>query len=206
MTLELKAVGKFDMNLRLYMQNHYTQPKGFIGRSIQYLIYYDGVLYGAITGNSPIQHLVGRLTHLYEYYHCKMDLDFIVNNQFFHIDKSCGRYPTRNFASKVLDYYKQKISEDWKHKYGFPIVFFETLVEPPRTGELYIRNGWDYLGMTKGFTCKRGGGAGTDNYTGKRIWNLDKLKPKHIFMQRNTIEEIPKYLKYIPMFTTSKRK
>jgi len=52
------------------------------------------------------------------------------------------------------------------------------LIEKPRTGECYRRAGWTQVGETKGFTCKRVAGKGTDSWSGKRIWNTIDLKPK----------------------------
>ena len=40
------------------------------------------------------------------------------------------------------------------------------------------------IGVTKGFTCKRVKGTGTDSWSGKRVWNTnpDELRPKKILM------------------------
>ena len=63
------------------------------------------------------------------------------------------------------------------------VLGFETLVELPRSGEIYKRDGWDLIGQTKGYTCKREGGYGTDGWTGQRVWNTVDLKPKHVFVR-----------------------
>lgn len=55
---------------------------------------------------------------------------------------------------------------------GDYVLAFETLVELPRTGELYKRSGFVETGITKGFTCKRTAGFGTDSRTGKRTWDI----------------------------------
>ena len=51
----------------------------------------------------------------------------------------------------------------------------------PRTGECYKRAGWTEIGITKGYTCKRIKGQGTDNWTGKRVWDTKNLRPKRVF-------------------------
>lgn len=72
-----------------------------------------------------------------------------------------------------------KIKEDWELKYGDKVLGLETLIEKPRSGELYRRAGWTLVGETKGFTCKRiGGGGSTDKYTGQKVWNRTDLRPK----------------------------
>lgn len=58
---------------------------------------------------------------------------------------------------------------------------FESLVELPRTGECYRRAGWQKVGITKGYTCKRIGGKSTDSWTGRRIWNKNELRPKLVY-------------------------
>jgi hypothetical protein len=76
----------------------------------------------------------------------------------------------------------QRLAEtDWREFYGDSVVGFETLVELPRSGELYRRAGWTEVGVTHGYTCKRTGGTGTDSWTGKRIWNTTDLRPKRVF-------------------------
>lgn len=106
---------------------------------------------------------------------------------YFHIEKINQNYPFREFVPKVIAQFREQSQEDWKKKYGDAIVGFETLVEPPRTGECYLRDGWIYLGRTKGYTCKRVGGIGTDSWTGKRVWNTKELFPKLVFAKRDTV-------------------
>jgi hypothetical protein len=110
-------------------------------------------------------------------------LNNVVNNVFYNISKVDGKYPLRNFTTKVLLEFMKKIEIDWLNKYGDPVLAFESLVEKPRTGDLYIKAGWTCVGETKGYTCKRNPGKGTDSWTGKRVWNTDEkgLKPKLVF-------------------------
>lgn len=61
---------------------------------------------------------------------------------------------------------------------------FESLVELPRTGECYKRDGWTLVGQTIGYTCKRVAGKGTDNWSGKRVWDTKNLRPKLVFCRK----------------------
>ena len=83
----------------------------------------------------------------------------------------------------VIKEFIKKASQDWEDKYGDKVIGFETLVEKPRTGELYIRSGFLKIGETKGYTCKRTKGDGKEKWSGKRVWNTNKenLKPKICF-------------------------
>lgn len=172
--LELVRIKRTDARLLRDMEGHYSAPKGFVGRNICYAVMFDGVYYGGIVGGSATRFLPGRgeIT----------DLNRVVNNLFFHIEPRDG-YPVRNFGQKVLAAFRDKIEADWRDRYGDEVVSFETLVELPRTGDVYKRDGWVEVGMTKGFTCKRVAGKGTDSWSGKRVWNTTDLRPKRVFLR-----------------------
>lgn len=184
--LQLKQTTKFDNDLMNDMSNHYSQPKGFVGRSICYKIYYNNVYYGAIVGGSATRFLPGRNEYFQSYYK-NCSLENIVNNLFFHIEPKTNKYPLRNFAQKILDLFQKLIKIDWWNKYNDLVLGFETLIQLPRTGEIYIRNNWINVGTTVGYTCKRiadTNNSGTDNWSGKRVWNTIDLKPKLVFCKR----------------------
>lgn len=163
------------------MGRHYSQPLGFVGRNICYAILHEGVYYGHIVGGSATRFLPGRNEFLGT---TIQQLNQIVNNIFFHIEKIDGKYPTRNFGQKVLAMWREAVTRDWHQKYGDQLIGFESLVELPRSGEVYKRDGWTEVGITKGFTCKRTAGKGTDSWSGKRIWNTTELRPKRVFVRR----------------------
>lgn len=167
--ISLVPISRTYPKLLVNMKNHYSQPKGFVGRNICYAVVHDLNYYGAIVGGSTPKYLVGEN---------RPPLNNIVNNIFFHIE---GPYPIRNFSQTVLQLYRKHIELDWFLKYGDFVERHETLVELPRSGEIYRRDRWTLEGQTKGFTCKRTGGKGTDTWTGKRVWDVDNLRPKLVF-------------------------
>lgn len=179
--MELKIIKRTDPRLLHNMENHYSKPKGFVGRNICYAVIHDNVYYGGIVGGSSTLHLPNRHEFLGT---SRKDLNSIVNNIFFHIEKVNGDYPFRNFSSKVIAEFRNKIIMDWSSKYSDTVIGFETLVELPRTGELYRRDGWSLVGQTIGYTCKRVAGNGTDNWTGKRVWDTKLLRPKNVFCRK----------------------
>lgn len=185
--LELKQTIKFDLDLQKDMANHYSKPKGFVGRSICYKIYCDNIYYGGIVGGSATKFLPGRneyFNNIYKWWEGGWELNNIVNNLFFHIEKQNDKYPMRNFSQEILNLFKATISKDWFNKYDDKILGFETLIELPRTGEIYKRNSWDLVGQTIGYTCKRVAGKGTDSWSGKRVWDTVNLRPKLVFVQK----------------------
>lgn len=183
--LELQKIKRTDLRLLKNMAIHYSQPKGFVGRNICYAIVVDGVYYGAIVGGSSTLHLIGRD----EFFGITKEnkttmLLRIVNNIFYHIEKQNRRYPIRNMVPRVLAEFRNRIVQDWFAKYGDEVIGFESLIELPRTGDAYKRDGWQEVGITKGQTCKRVAGKRTDNWTGKRVWDTKNLRPKRVFVKR----------------------
>lgn len=167
------------------MSIHYSQPKGFVGRNICYSVVYDKVLFGHIVGGSATMHLPGRD----DYFGIdKSSLNNIVNNIFYHIEKQLVEgnmcYPLRNFSTQVLLAFESRIQEDWYVKYGNVVHGLETLIELPRTGQCYKQAGWELIGQTIGYTCKRGPGQGTDNWSGARVWDTNNLRPKHVLVKK----------------------
>ena len=178
--VQFARVRHSDSRLRAEMSVHYSQPKGFVGRSICYHVIADGIRYGSIVGGSAVRHLRPRD----EWIGHHPNLLTVVNNIFFHVAPMHGRYPFRNFVSAVLLAWCVRVAFDWQQKYGNPVLWIESLVELPRTGECYRRAGFTEVGVTKGYTCKRVAGKGTDSWTGRRVWNTTELRPKRIFVKR----------------------
>lgn len=180
--IKLEKIKRTDPRLLANMAVHYSQPKGFVGRNICYAITYDGVYYGSIVGGSATLHLPNRN----EYFGInKSQLNTVINNIFFHVEKVNGRYPIRCFTEKILSVFCETIVRDWKDKYGDDVIGFESLVELPRTGECYLRSDWEMIGQTIGYTCKRTAGKGTDSWSGKRVWDTKNLRPKLVFVKKN---------------------
>lgn len=166
---------KSDPDLQDMMRRHYSRPRGFVGRQIFYCIEYNDVLYGCIAFGSATRFLPGRSLGY--------PLTSGLNNIFYHIEKRDGSYPCRNFTIKALLLAEELAKKDYRRLYGDDIRWIESLVELPRKGEIYLRAGYRHAGVTKGFTCKREAGRGTDSWTGKRVWDTDHLKPKNVFLK-----------------------
>lgn len=180
--LTLTLTNKRDPVIRTDAANHYSHPKGFVARSLCYLVgWSDGsrapACFGSIIAGSATRHLPGR----WEFFGEEIPLNNLVNNVFFHVEPPKGdRYPCRNFTTKVLSLWRARACEDWWNKYGDEVTGFESLVELPRTGECYLRDGWLRTGITQGYQCKREAGKGTDSWSGRRVWRTapEDLRPK----------------------------
>lgn len=180
--MNLVVVPNSDRDLRDMMAIHYSEPGGFVGRNICYAIMHDDYLYGFIVSGSATKYLPHRDEFLGV--DCSKYLNRIINNIFFHIERVNGKYPYRNFVPSIVHEWEKIAPYHWERKYRNQSIAFETLVEPPRTGEVYRRCGWVEIGITKGFTCKRVAGKGTDSWRGKRVWNTRDLKPKLVLMKK----------------------
>jgi hypothetical protein len=189
--MRLEITKTSDPRLLDSMAVHYSQPKGFVGRSICYAVLHNGVYYGHTVGGSATMHLPGRHDALGTR---RDDLNSVVNNIFFHVSPVDGRYPYRNFVPSVVAAWREQIYNDWKTKYGDDVYGYETLVEPPRTGECYLRDGWKLVGQTKGQTCKRGPGKGTDSWGGRRVWDKQNLRPKLVFVYPLTLHRVRQHV------------
>ena len=188
--LKLIQIHKYNEDLAIDRENHYSNPKGFVGRSICYAIKYNEIYYGSIVGGSCTKYLPGRNEFFDNIYGGWWPNNSIINNIFYHIEPKNSKYPIRNFAQKVLNEFQNQIYTDWFLKYGNIVLGFETLVELPRTGEIYKRNGFIEVGITKGYTCKRiadKDNTGTDSWSGKRVWDIVNLRPKRVFCKKAKI-------------------
>jgi len=94
-------------------------------------------------------------------------LPLIVNNCRFLLlpDKT---FP--NLGSRSLRLTLDRLSADWRVRYGHPVVLVETFVDPEQfDGTVYSANGWQELGKTDGFGRVR------------RDFYVEHRKPKRLF-------------------------
>jgi hypothetical protein len=185
--IRLERIKRSDERIVPLMQRHYSAPEGFVGRNICYAVMFYTTMYGAIVGGSSTLHLAGRDAFFVSSIGYMPHLNNVVNNVFFHIEPQSTYYPHRNFARRVLKLFRERVAIDWKDKYGDNVLGYETLVELPRTGDCYVRDGWQEVGLTKGYTCKRVAGTGTDSWSGRRIWNTKNLRPKRVFCKLSEV-------------------
>jgi len=120
------------------------------------LISYKGKTIGIIGCNSPPQ----SVKSVDDFFLINTEnrsekLKKIMNNNVFRIVKN-----EPNLATKILRVFRKRIVKDYKKKFGERLLGLITFVEPPREGVCYKADNWDFLGKTKGFSCKRRGAEG----------------------------------------------
>jgi len=95
-------------------------------------------------------------------------LKLIANNSRFLILPDWHR---SNLGSKTLSLCQKRLPEDWRTRFGHPVVLIETFVDPQRfQGTVYRAANWVYLGQSLGYRRVRGGYSGTP------------LAPKKVFV------------------------
>jgi len=187
--IRIEPVAKNDPELHRLMAVHYTHPKGFVGRQLFFHITWAGTLYGCIAFGSATRYLPGRPTSV-------ADLTHGLNNIFYHIEKQDGRYPCRNFTTRALLLAEPLAIAAYETRYHDAVWWLESLVELPRTGDLYRKAGYREVGITKGYTCRRvGGNVLTEVFDGRRVWNMDpnSLRPKRVFLKDVPHEATPRF-------------
>ena len=82
-------------------------------------------------------------------------LHLVANNSRFLILPE-HHYP--NLASRVLGLCERRLVEDWRARFGYPLLLLETFVDPQRfQGTIYQAANWRYVGDTRGFRRTREG-------------------------------------------------
>lgn len=130
---------------------HYVPNRGCHGQQLHYLIQYDGVVIGIISGASSVWAVRARdeffgLTPQTK----RVGLPSIINNVVFRME----RHDVANLATQVLSRWRRQIAIDWEERYHVQVHGFETFVVETdyRKGTLYKADNWTYLGRTVGST------------------------------------------------------
>ena len=168
MKIELERVKQTDSKAREYITNHYTNPRGFIGRNTTHLIKVDGNVCGVIVSGSTSLHLVGRS----EFFGKDCNIQDIINNRLFRLENNIP-----NLGTQVLKLWRKVVVEEWKIKYDCTPIGFETLVKPPLTGSVYRADNWFFGGITKGYTATKFGHSNKD-----KLWI--KTEPRLVFFRK----------------------
>lgn len=107
-SLYLEEIKRTDVELLKHMSVHYSQPKGFVGRNICYAVVFGERRFGSTVVGSAVQHLAKR-----DEFFQQMNINNICNNLFYHVEKIEGKYPCRNFTTKVITVWRQRVISDW---------------------------------------------------------------------------------------------
>lgn len=155
LNLRLERCKRTDPRYVEIRNRHYVLNKGCHGQQIHYLIFYNEILVGIISGASSVWAVRARddffgLTRENK----RKGLPSIINNVVFRLE-----FHEPNLATKVLSLWRKTIAKDWEERYNVKVHGFETFVveEDFRKGCLYKADNWIFLGETFGSTKKHNG-------------------------------------------------
>lgn len=82
-------------------------------------------------------------------------LNLVANNSRFLI---LPQHHQQNLASRILSLCQRRIQQDWRERFGFPLLLLETFVDPERFhGTIYRASNWQLVGSSKGYRRTREG-------------------------------------------------
>jgi hypothetical protein len=136
----------FNSLLDQYHYLGYTQP---VGEQLKYLIYGAGRPLACFAWSSAPRHLGCRDRFLgWSAAARRQNIRFLAYNSRFLI-LPWVRVP--HLASHLLSRMVRQLSGDWARRYGHPVVFLETFIDPQRfRGTCYRAANWIWLGQTTG--------------------------------------------------------
>ena len=135
---------------RLMGSNHCLGNAHFPGHQIKYVLEHCGKTIALLNFSACAYHLADRDRWIgWSQEQAMQRRDLVVQNSRFLILP--GEHE-RNVASRALGLCTRRLSEDWRERFGYPVLMVETFVDPGRfCGGAYKAAGWTHVGHTRGF-------------------------------------------------------
>ena len=135
----------------LICERHYLGNAHLVGRQLRYVAERGGQWIALIGWNIAAYHLKGREEWIGWTIEQRLKRrKFVVQNSRYLLLVDRGQYP--NLASRVLGLCARRLSQDWEHAFGHPVLVAESFVDPQRfSGGCYRASGWERLGLTQGY-------------------------------------------------------
>jgi hypothetical protein len=136
----------FNSLMEHYHYLAYEQP---VGEHLKYLAWAQGRPIACLAWSSAPRHLGSRDRYIGWSAEARLrNIRFIVYNTRFLI-LPWVRVP--HLASHILGKMTRTLSDDWEQRYGHPVYFAETFIDPGRfRGTCYRAANWQLLGLTTG--------------------------------------------------------
>jgi hypothetical protein len=133
----------------LVQQHHYLGYAQPVGEHLKYLVYARGRPIGCVAWSSAPRHLGSRDRHIGWSKRARLaNIGLLAYNTRLLI---LPWVKVPHLASHLLGRVARRLSGDWQHLYGHPILFLETFVDPQRfRGTCYRAANWIHLGVTTG--------------------------------------------------------
>ncbi len=131
--------------------HHYLKNANLVGEQLWYVAEYQGTWLALLGWSAPARHLRPRdgwIGWSNEQLKCRRH--FLANNARFCI--LADRLQLPNLATRVLALCCERLSIDWRNRYGHPIIAVESFVDGQLfRGTAYKAAGWTQLDETSGF-------------------------------------------------------
>lgn len=156
--IEFELCRMSDKRYQKVRDNHYIPNKGTHGQQLHFLIKYNDIIVGIISGASSVYGVKERDLFFNipkdQKIKQKLFLPAIINNTVFRLE-----YHEKNLATQILSKWRKIISLLWEEIYDVPVIGFETFVIETdfRKGTLYKADNWFFVGKTKGNTKQHNG-------------------------------------------------
>ena len=136
---------------RLMIANHYLKSAQMVGEQLRYIAEYQGRWMALLGWSSAAYHLKGREGWIgWNDNQRRARLHLVANNARFCRLSEASQYP--NLASRAMALNLERLSADWREKYGHPIVAVESFVDLEWfQGTAYKVTGWEAVGCTAKF-------------------------------------------------------
>jgi len=158
----------------LMEEHHYLHDHRLVGEQLCYVATYRGQWLALASWCAAARYLKGRDAFIgWTPEQCRHRRALLANNARLLILPEV-HYP--NLASRLMRLMLERLSQDWKERYGHPVVLAETFVDPEQfRGTTYKCSGWIQLGQTKGWAR-----SGDDFYVAherpKQLWVKELVK------------------------------
>jgi len=136
---------------RLMIANHYLKSAQMVGEQLRYIAEYQGRWMALLGWSAAAYHLKGREGWIgWNDNQRRARLHLVANNARFCRLGEASQYP--NLASRAMALNLERLSADWREKYGHPIVAVESFVDLEWfQGTAYKVTGWEAVGCTAKF-------------------------------------------------------
>ena len=133
----------------LMEEHHYLGYEQPVGEHLKYLVWAEGRPIACLAWSSAPRHLGSRDRYIgWDAAARRSHIRFIAYNSRFLI---LPWVRVEHLASHILSRMAARISADWQQRYGHPIYFLETFVDPERfRGTCYRAANWVLMGRTTG--------------------------------------------------------
>ncbi len=140
----------------LMQTHHYLGALPKIGRTLWYVATWRGEWLALLSFCAPALKCAARDRWIgWDFRHQYDRLHLVANNSRFLILPDCHY---RNLASRVLSLCERRLVQDWRERFGHPVLLLETFVDPRHfRGTIYRAANWLYVGETRGFRRTREG-------------------------------------------------